>query len=326
MLFPRGIGIDISDSHIRLAWLTHGWNIEALREIALPPGIVVDEAISKPEIFKTHLSELMNDPELKGLKGNVTVAMPESRVFVSNFWIDSSLKAEEQISEAVKHGQRLIPLPFKQALVDLQFGEKNEARQAAALMAASQDFATTMESTLDVLELPVTGVEARSSAIHRVLDDRLQEDAPGLKLLVDFGRPWVSMSMYDSGGLPVFSRSIKTSLFEDSGEEVLKQQGIAKFCGILQETTRFFVELDPDPISVIVSDDGSLSEELFVACGESLPEFSVQKISDIISFNNLDGDQLQVFCASIGAAMRSAKPRHYKNIHNFKEPLVYEAS
>lgn len=331
MLFPSGIGIDISDNHIRLAWLRHDGSVRALKEVPLPSGIVVDDQVEKAQLLQSHLQEILKDPELADLSGNVTALLPDSRVFVGTFWIDSALKREDFEAEALKRGQTVIPLPFKDALVGIELGGRAEDKSAVAVFAVPKKTAVELKSSLEIMEIPIVAMECDSCAVHRLVHDFLPDDVRNghLKMFIDFGRRWINMSFFDAFGMLIFSRAIRVQSIISAGNpeaagttDKLSAEHVRHICVILQETIRYFQGIDDQPVSIFLAGSGGGVGEISQVCQEQLKKYPVSRVRDIVALDGLEPAVVQAFASAIGAARRSIKPRNYKNVHNFKEGLL----
>lgn len=323
--------MDISDNHIRIAWLRHDGSVRALKEVPLPSGIVIDDQVEKAQLLQSHLQGLLNDPELADISGNLTALLPDSRVFVGTFWIDSSLKEDDLEAEALRRGQTVIPLPFKDAIVDIELGGSIEDKTATAVFAAPRRTASQLETALDIMEIPIVAMETDSCAVHRLVHGFLPPDVRDghLKMFIDFGRRWINISFFDVFSTLIFSRAIRVKSIINSDDSdtsnvqnKLSAEHVGRICDILKETIRYFQGIDDQPISIFLAGSGGGVGEISQVCQEQLKKYPVSRVSDIVKLDDLEPSAVQAFASAIGAARRSIKPRKYKNVHNFKEGLL----
>lgn len=324
-MFSNGIGIDISDAHLRLAWLSHDGSIRALKEVVLPAGLVIDDEIRKPEMFKQVTRNLLEDPGLSGLKGRVTILVPESRVFVTSLTVASNQRLEDVEQQALKTGQEQMPIRFQEAAIDVEFGPTSGESRTVAVLATASKTVNALIASLEELEMPIIAVESNNGAVHRLV--RKYSPATGaamVPMIFDVGSSWANVSLYNSDGVPLLSRSVKLTSLETGGGEKLSATRMVKLCDILAETVGFF-ESQQRPTSIFLAGTGGGGADIVQTCTERLRDLAVSRIQDIVKIDRLSAEEIQTFGAAIGAAERSIKPRQYYSKHNFKDSISYAA-
>ena len=127
MFFPHlsGLGIDVSEHHVRFALVSFFGGVKHVQEIVLPEGYVVDEKIVKQEELKALIQE-----QLKTIRPFIassvrtTILVPESRVFSAEILVELHQDEEMALAEATRLAQKKIPIPFGQAYLSASWGEK----------------------------------------------------------------------------------------------------------------------------------------------------------------------------------------------------------
>lgn len=331
MFFSNGLGIDISDNHIRVAKLSHDGKVRALKESVLPAGVVVDDQIEKPELFQSHLLEFFSsDPSFVDADVRVAVLVPDSRVFIGTFWLPARAKDAQREEEAIRRGQSVIPLPFKMASIDVEYGGVIEDRLATAVFAAPRETIKALSGISDALKSPIASIEMDAAAIHRLIVEARKAKVAdeSLMTVVDFGRNWINITLFDELHLPIFSRAIRVkSLREDEKEtgDKLSATEIQRICDIVSETIQYFRGVEGS-ISIILAGKVGGVPEIVSICKERLATYSVASVSEVVSLPDVKPDDVQAYAQAIGAAMRAVRPRKYKQHHNFNQAILYEGS
>ena len=98
--FFSGIGIDVSNHHVRLARVSAFNKIYGLKEIILPVGLVEDEKAVQPNEIKKLIEQGMTEWSLPKDSFRTTVLIPESRVFFTNVVLEKKMSESSAIEEA----------------------------------------------------------------------------------------------------------------------------------------------------------------------------------------------------------------------------------
>ena len=329
MFFSNGLGIDVSDNHIRVAKLSHDGSVSVLKESPLPAGIIIDDLIVKEELFQSHLLGFISkDQELAGSDVRVTALVPDSRVFIGTFWLPASAKEATRQSEALRRGQTVIPVPFKSARVDVEFGGVIDEQLATAVFASETRVISRIESGIGALKMPLAAIEMDAAATHRLIVDarRNPDEKEAIATIVDFGRNWINVTLFDELHLPIFSRAIRVKSLrndEANSENKLSATEIRKICDIVSETIQYFRGAEGS-ISIFLAGKGGGVPEIVSICKEQLASYHVSSVSEAVSLPGVSPEDVQAFAAAIGAAKRAIRPRKYKQHHNFNQAILYE--
>ena len=328
MAFEKGIGLYISDERIMLALLSHAGKVEGLFLHDLAPGLVSAGMIKRPKVFHSKMSSFLKENGLAKTKGHVTLVLPTSYIFIATFLVNAKMKRDERERAVLKKAQKQIPIPFKNAIVDIELGRADKEKQALSAFAVETELTKSLEDIVEQLNMPVVAIEEESLGTDRLIKELFdnKEQGEGARVIIDIGFRWLNMTLFNADGLAVLVRS--TKLKESSGKNKSKKLSasqISMICGTIEETVGFFKKVEEGPVSVYISGVHGGSEELISSCKKCLKGHSVDRVSDILSMKGVSAADMQVFSSVIGAAQRASHPRKYNSTHNFKDSLSYVA-
>lgn len=322
--FTSGIGIDISEHHIRIAKVSVFDGIQDLVEAEFEEGLIVDEHVVEheklQEIFKKKISV-----SLAGGPMRATLLLPESRVFSSSMILPKGLKGQGLEKEARRKAQSRIPIPFKKANVAVLKGGQEPGGIRTSLYAADREVTKGFAGVIDTSTAKLIAIEANTKSIHRLITkyrDKqfLPKDHSTLMAIVDVGHSWTSVAVYTAEGSNVFSRSIS---YRHMGERKistgkLSEQVVDRLIETIHEIVVYFDRRSQKIASVYLSGVEALDEKLVSTIDKiTSEETPVLTLGKAISLRGLDEHKFHTFGAAIGAGIRSAFPRKYAYQHNF---------
>ncbi|MFA4922775.1 MAG: pilus assembly protein PilM [Ignavibacteriaceae bacterium] len=322
--FTTGLGIDLSDHHLRVAQVGFFGSVRRLEETVLPEGLVVDEQVKKPEDLKVILKDKLAALGLTNRPYRTTVLVPESRVFSHTVLLPISIKGEERKIRARDAAQREIPIPFSQAQVCTSFGGREGEEIRATVYAVAGQVFDPLHSLFVGGILSLVAMEANTKALLRLLTtfglSALQTSPSGsLIAIVDVGHAWTTFSLYTRIGSNLFSRTIPHAGREKTSTDKneLTQTTVDTIVETMRETMLFFKQKNQS-IGIIVlggveAQDDRFKEKL----GSVKGEYSTHLISDVVQLRGVSASQLHAFGGAIGAALRSIKPWKNAYQHNF---------
>ncbi len=132
--YKSGLGVDISEHHVRFAKVNLFNKIEWLHEITLPEGLVVDERVVKAEDLKKIIEEAIKKTPIAGSRLKTTLLMPESRVFSTSFILEDGFEQATFTREALSRAQKDIPVPFGQAQTSVSKAGREEKGTRVGVM------------------------------------------------------------------------------------------------------------------------------------------------------------------------------------------------
>ena len=320
-----GIGIDVSDHHIRIAHISRFGGIKHLYEIKVPDGLVTDERVVDPKVLKELvLKEIKNSPYASG-EFNVTVLIPESRVFSSSFILPKKLKGAVLQREAIKQGQKDIPLPIKQAHAAVSQGSKEGDGIRSTLYLVAKDVLNNLKMAFGVESFKIVAMDANTKALLRLFskfaDKKYKpEKAKDLVGVVDVGHTWSTVSFYTLAGSNVYSRTLQHNGRKETtpkGKELLSQISVDTIVSSLKESVLYFEQKGVKIKTIMLAGVEATSATLLKSTAEINKEIVVQPIGKLITVPSVAPQKLHIYGAAIGAALRSSHPRKYAYQHNF---------
>lgn len=319
-----GLGIDISDHHIRIAEVSFFGVVKRMHERELPKGVVIDEKIQKPDALRLELEKLLETIPSSGRgKQKVTLLIPESNVFSSSFILPRSVGREALEKESLVQGQKDIPMSAEQGYVTISQGEKVEGGIRTTLYLSPKEVIDSLKEVARHEGLELVAMEANTKALFRTVKKHLPSSLRPVNVdqrvvVVDVGNSWTTISMYTPTGANIFSRTMKhkneTSLEE---REVLSGEAIEAITSGLKESMLYFQKQGASISMVVLAGVEAKSPGLQKALEQFTKETSVQLIGDAINIKGVTAEELHTYGGAIGAAMRSVQPFRYRKQHNF---------
>lgn len=319
MSFFTGLGIDVSDHHVRIAQVGLFGSVGKLIEIELPEGLVVDEMIVDHGKVKEILEARLKKEGLFAPATRTTLLVPESRVFASSFLFSSDKRSQEASHEARDRAEREIPIPFDEAVVAVSRGGRAGGQVRTTAYAVERAVYDGLFSVCDPNLFHVVAVEANSKALLRLYQrygtsGHKERGAMTLIAIVDVGSAWATVSVYAADGSNLFSRTLSYRPAGDTAKASrLPQATVDIIHGILEEVMIYFQQKKLE-ISRFVFAGVEADDERFKKNG------AYQPMGDVVAIGSLKKRDVHVFGAAIGAALRSASPIIYRNQHNFIHP------
>jgi Tfp pilus assembly PilM family ATPase len=321
--FITGLGIDVSDHHLRLAQVGLFGSVVRLEEVMLHEGLIVDDQVVKPDEFKAIVKEKMASFGFTGRPYRTTVLVPESRVFSHSVLVAPEIKGEEQTARARELAQREIPVPFSQARVCTSLGGKEEGGVCVSVFALENRVLDPLRSAFAQEGLNVIAMEAHTSALWRTRSTygnqtKNRHTTLALTAIVDVGQSWTTISLYKPTGANVFSRTLPHALAKKGGRAVkqLPEETVDNIIRMIQETMVFF-EQKHVPIGSVVLGGVEANDARFKKKMSEGTKIPVLRLSEAVTIRRVSTDQLHVFGSAIGAALRAARHSAHAYQHNF---------
>ena len=323
--YTTGVGIDVSEHHIRLAHVSFFGKILQLEEYALPSGIIVDEKVVDATKVQEVFEKKFKKSSLKIKNLPATLLLPESRIFASSFLLPSDLKGEELHRRARKRAQRDIPIPFSKAYTAVSQGAKEEDGKRTTVYAVEPDVEDGFQQIISVTPFKLEAVEANSKAILRLINSyapkgALPKDQTKLVAVADIGHSWATISVYTLRGSNVFSRSISYRHISGAktGAKKLSKKVVDSLIQMIEEVMVYFSGREQPIHTIFLSGVEALDEQLQGVFKKKKEHTTrVVEIGELLEVGGLDRHKKHVFGAAIGAALRSVHARKYAYQHNF---------
>lgn len=309
-MFRTGIGIDISDEHVRMALVNRRGIPKGVYEVQLPKGFIVDDAVKDSGKLLKQLESFMNDAGIQSTKKHpTTLLVPESRVFTASFVLPADTHLADLEEDATMEAQRTIPIPFRDAIVEVVSGVRSKEGRRVTVFAAHQDILEGLALGFSIESLSIMSAESNNLALmrlfsrfgHKNLHPRSLNE---LLVIVDIGSVWTNITVYDKINTVVLSRSVERG----------HPQSI---CETLKEIRTYFVQKGFKVPVILLAGVSGADPKLDAACKKVMPKVGVYHIGEVIRVPGTSSEHIHAFGAAIGAGMRAANPKAYKSNHNF---------
>lgn len=322
-MFQSGIGIDVSDHHVRFARSSFSGKSLGLFEFVLPSGLIVDDLVVKPKTLNKELSRLTAEAGLASFEDNAVILIPESRVFSTSFSINRSIKGEELIAEATSLAQKDIPIPFSQAYVDVHKGIRVNDDFRVSVVVTEKPAVTNLVHAFSSMPFSLELAEFNSAALFRLYREYGKKEfmvpkITDLVMMVDIGHRWTNITLYGNGGTVIFSRSIALRKLSDTSRGVVKRISksmIQRICkGISDALVIFEMEDIRVPLVLIAGVEGA-QQDIIKHCSKIIKNCVIRRIGDIVKVDGYSAEEIHSHGAAIGAALRASKSKHFFNDH-----------
>jgi Tfp pilus assembly PilM family ATPase len=322
--YTTGVGIDISEHHVRFAQVSLFGSINETLEIELPDGLIVDGRVEDLKKVQDIVGKKFAKSKLKGANLNAVLLLPESRVFSNSFILPRALRGNNVLVESQKIAQKNIPIPFTRSKVAVSQGDTEAGGKRTTLYAIDSKIASDFQEIFKVTPLNVIALEANSKSILRLIDhfhskDLFQKGTEQLHVVVDIGHSWASISVYTQKGSSLFSRAISYKhIAVTSEEKVLLPKVVAdSIIEAIGEIMVYFEQHEQKITYIFLSGVEALDEKLNKELSKiSTKEVPILNLGKAIKVGNLNEQKLHTFGAAVGAALRAVYPRRYAYQHN----------
>lgn len=311
--FSIGIGIDISETHVRVARVSYFGRVLELWETEIPTGLVRDDKIIDTEVL--HVLLRKNDFFRKQtfLHEHVGIVIPDSRVF------HASVSVEKQQKDAMEDqarllAQREIPLPFPSAYVLTAFSI-NQQKIQADVEAVERETIDNLIATISHNHVQLVVIEARSRALWR-LAKACHVVFDALVGFIDITENWITVNLFEKERC-VYSRSIR-----QKKEFLMSHSDFITH--LLDEIVLYYqqrdVKIDRFIFSGTVLVDQVLQKQIETWTGNVKKSF----FNEFISLKGVHQELKQqfVFSAAIGTALYAAR----SNVHHPFNFFTYDQS
>lgn len=231
-------GLDISAGSFKIMQLAkHGnsFSIKGYTDVALPKGLIVNDAVADAKTFDYMLKHALEHPQMGRIDSSyAVVSLPESKSFVRVIQIPVMSDAEADSAVPVE-AESFIPMPVDQVYLDWQKLDIVGDRMNVLMIASPKDYVDKYLETLDRFGIKTVAMEVESQSCQRSVM------APGSKdtvLIVDLDAYRSSLIMIEDGNLqftstvPIAGNSFTESIAKILGVSFAKAEEIKKTVGI----------------------------------------------------------------------------------------------
>jgi len=322
-IFNTGLGIDISDHHVRFARMSHSGRPTSLLEIKLPHGLIIDDQVTKPKTLKKELEKRMQESGFVDTEDKATILIPESRVFSTSFLIDKGLRGEEFTAQAVGLAQKEIPIPFTECYVDVHKGRRVDSQSRVSVLAIEKSVVNGLVQAFGSMSFKAEMMESNNAALHRVYREYHKKEftlpsEEDLVMIVDIGHRWSNITLYGTMSASVFSRSIALRELSDTSRGVVKsltKEMIQKICERIKQILDLYADQGLRTPLVIVAGVEGIQDGICNYCSKIIKKCVIKRIGDVVDIPDLASQDVHVYGAAIGAGLRASKIRSFSKEH-----------
>ncbi|HLD17895.1 MAG TPA: pilus assembly protein PilM [Patescibacteria group bacterium] len=322
--FFSGIGVDISNRHVRFARVSLFQKIRGLKEIVLPSGLMEDEMVAHQEEIRKRIERGLEEWHLPKGSFRTTMLIPESRIFFTNVLLEK--QAPAIMEDEAKHlAQKDIPIPFEQAFLTVSKGEISLEGRLFNVYACQREIINGLKAVVEVPSFRLIAMETNSKALLRLFNHfaskkERQKVKKSLIGVVDIGYDWTTVSIYSSFGSLFFSRTLSHShlVQKDGDVPPLPPETIGLVLETMRETKDFFSKQGKEIALFLLGGVEATQKGVLKACQreeKTLPP--TIPIGQKLQISGFAADDIHRFGPAIGAAYRSLFPQKYAHQHNF---------
>ncbi|OGH92228.1 MAG: hypothetical protein A2534_01830 [Candidatus Magasanikbacteria bacterium RIFOXYD2_FULL_39_9] len=219
--FSEAFGIDIGDLSIKLVQLSpapfcrqQNFNIKELRTTPLPPGLIVNGEIQKPELVRKKILHLLGK-EGDGFKPIrspwVVAALPEPKTFLKLIDIEANydeLTSVDVAYQAKKH----LPYELEDTYLDWQIitSTVKDKRTQVLIAAVPKVIADSYTYLLESTGLNPIALETEAAAIARAMITYDKDYTGQARAILDLGATRSNFTIYDNNSIQ-FSTTLSFS-------------------------------------------------------------------------------------------------------------------
>ena len=249
--YPNAFGLDIGDLSIKIVQLDNttghkripSFRLKALRQITLPPGLIVNGEIQEPEKVRTYLQHLISGKgEKKGAKplgGKWVVgSLPEIHSFIKVIHLEKEAR-DVLDDDIVTLAKQHIPFDEEMYYLDWQILPPISEGNTRILIGAAPKYIVDMYTYLiESLGLSILSLEIEALAIARSLITADKLYAGEARAILDVGATQSSLIIYDhetiqfSKTLPFSGELLTTAIMQglkigrEEAEHIKREYGV----------------------------------------------------------------------------------------------------
>jgi hypothetical protein len=224
-------------------------------------------------------------------------------------------------------GQSELPIPFRDAFTFVREGVhiKKSPVLRVSVLAVEKTTAQVYQKAFTMPDLPLVAIESGGKSIFRLFERfgvekvQLKSDKE-LLMVVDVGNRWTNITVYDKIGSEIFSRSFTLEKHSEKRGRKLHQlqpEDVQKICVNLNGALTFFKESGfRVPIVLLAGAQGGQSG-LQKSCKTAVKKQVILRLGEVVAVPEVSPEDVHEYGPAIGAAIRAARPGHYKKDHNF---------
>lgn len=203
MFEKKSFGLDISDFSVEAMELKKAlgkFKIKSYSRIKLGPQIVENGAILNMSKLAKNIGEMLAAAQPNAIKTkNVSLSLPESKVFTSIVNLPSGLK-DEEIAEAVDNQiPEIFPVNVEDTISSWQVLDATDKEQEVLVAVVEKNLLKQYFTLAEKLDLKIISLEMESISAARSILPQVKNNEG--TLLLDMGARTTSISIFDARGL-----------------------------------------------------------------------------------------------------------------------------
>ncbi|MBI4599162.1 pilus assembly protein PilM [Candidatus Uhrbacteria bacterium] len=321
-----GVGIDVSDHHVRLARVSRWGRVRAVRELTLPEGCVEDEQVRDPKHLRTFLESALARGPFSRRAFPAVLLVPESRVFSSQVSLSAGVARGAWQEEARRRAQQDIPLSFTHARVSFESMADKSVGPRVTAYAAEEAVVEGLLAAVGLPSFAMAAAEANTKAVWRLCRRFAPHVRPAPRELlgiVDVGHTWATIAFYADGGSCLFSRTFRVHPPSTKrGTDALlsgipSKRSVDMILETIQDSVVYFEPRGWRVSCVVLAGVEAAHKTVLEACAKVRPELPMFPIGKVVRVPGLSPREVHAYGAALGAALRAACPRRFSADHTF---------
>ncbi len=240
----NAVGIDISDSSLKVMQLTHhrdGFAPLAYSDVEIPSTLIVNHVISDESKLAEFITRALKQAKFVNTKYAV-VSVPEAKSFVRILKMPKM--AESEIGGAIPFElEQDIPIPIDQVYLDWQVVKEEADANHVLVMATPKDYVDSLVTALKMAKLRPIALELESQATARALVGA--EDMNQAALVIDMSSTITSFVIASGKGvleytsnIPVGGNNLTESIARNLGIPEKEAEKLKRESGLLSESKK----------------------------------------------------------------------------------------
>lgn len=349
--FPGAFGLDIGDCTLKLVQLRHrggAWHrpasfvVQNIRQIAMPPGVIVHGEIAQPEVARKKILELLS--ATKSIHSPWVVAdLPEAQTFLKLIDV-GNIAGDLTSADVSAHAAQHLPFSLEETYLDWQIIPPADEQKTTNVLvgAVPKIIADSYTYLLEAAGLSPLALEIEAISLARAMITEAKDYSGEARAILDLGASRASLVIFDKNTIQFsihlnFSAQKMTRTIAENlacttaeAENLRLKKGftqdefnpkylmvidglVGELIGEIKRALQFYKEhfTLPNPITRIIMCGGLagaenlcavLSQKLRVACR---PGNAWKNVTTDTTINNANNGI--TYASAIGLALRAAR-------------------
>jgi type IV pilus assembly protein PilM len=286
-----GIGLDISDRSIKLLSFEKksngGIEVESFGYSAIGEGVVENGNILDQDKLVEAISRAIREASPKSPQGKkVFLAIPDSRVFIDTYEINSSLSEKERVKTIKDMAAKTVPFEPNSLCFDFKLLREQEKKAIDEYLYVSspKEVIDLYKETLEKAGLEPTVFEVESSSLARAFMKKQESSV----LIFDMGARTTNLSIARNGEI------ISSTIIDFGGDQLTK---------IVSQNLKLSFE-EADRLKLSMGIEGSVKDNKIKPLIESFcPAIIDEMIKQIDYYTKDTGEKIKEIVACGGSSL-----------------------